>query len=76
MSGADVCSGTSRVGLLLEVGMCLQGQYSDIRAYVDAFLASNVAGNTNGMELPMRHTREDEVHGRCRATPQLHAVRY
>lgn len=50
-----------RVGLLLEVGISLQGQRDDIRAYVDAFMVSSVSGNTDSMVLPIRRLGKDEV---------------
>jgi len=41
-------------GLLVDVGMSLQGAYADLRAFADAFLSSTSANQSEGAPIPMR----------------------
>ena len=47
-------------GLLLDLGICIEGRYSDIQIYVDSFLASSNSGAANGEALLMRQRTADE----------------
>jgi hypothetical protein len=49
------------VGLVLEVGLSLQGQEYDLLAYVDGLIHANVSG-TDGIVMPMRHVGVNEQH--------------
>ena len=47
------------VGLVLEVGLSLQGHEHDLLAYVDGLIHANVSG-TDGIVMPMRHVAANE----------------
>lgn len=49
------------VGLVLEVGLSLQGQEYDLLAFVDGLIHANVSG-TDGIVMPMRHVAINEQH--------------
>ena len=47
------------VGLVLEVGISLQGHENDLLAYIDGLTSANVSG-TDGVVMPMRHVVKSE----------------
>lgn len=47
-------------GLLVDVGMSLQGAYADLRAFADAFLSSTSANQSEGVAIPMRLMAQQE----------------